>query len=151
MGASADQIEREIRETRERMDENLGVLEDRAVSNAVRYGRIAAVALVVTAAGVAGFLIYRHVRRPGVKERLEGVSSEALRELAVEIGTGMKERFPSATVTVNEKKEPEPGPLHGILRKVAPTIIGTVPTAMIERVTRRQDERERRRVVPAYE
>jgi len=145
MGASKDQIEREIRETRERMDENLELLEDRAVSNAVRYGRIAVVALLVTAAGVAGFLMYRRMRRPGVKERLERLSPESLREFAVEIGTHVKERFPSVTVTVNEKKEPEPWPLQSILRRVAPTIIGSASTAVVEKLTRRPAEREGRR------
>jgi hypothetical protein len=144
MGASADQIEREIRETRERMDENLGVLEDRAVSNAVRFGRMAAVALVVAGAGLAGFLIYRRVRRPALKERLEAVSPESLRDLAVEIGTRMKEKFPSVTVTVNERKEPEPGPMQTILRKVAPTLIGTASTAVIEKMTRGSGKESRR-------
>jgi hypothetical protein len=136
MGASADQIEREIRETRERMDENLGVLEERAVSNAVRFGRIAAVALVVMGAGLAGFLIYRRMRRPALKERLEPVSPQALRDLAVEIGTRVKEKFPSVTVTVNERKDTEPGPVQTILRKVAPALIGTASTAVIEKMTR---------------
>jgi hypothetical protein len=148
MGASADQIEREIRETRERMDENLGVLEDRAVSSAVRFGRIAAVALVVTGAGLAGFLIYRRMRRPALKERLEAVSPEALRDLAVEIGTRVKEKFPSVTVTVNERKEPEPGPVQSILRKVAPMLIGTASTAVIEKMTRGSNVHPRR---PAYD
>jgi len=97
MGASADQIEREIRETRERLDENLGVLESRAVSNAVRYGRIAAIALVVTGAGVAGFLIYRRLRRPGLRQRIEGLSrarggDRDSRERAVPLGHGDGER-----------------------------------------------------------
>jgi hypothetical protein len=148
MGASADQIEREIRETRERMDENLGVLEDRAVSSAVRFGRIAAVALVVTGAGLAGFLIYRRMHRPALKDRLEAVSPEALRDLAVEIGTRVKEKFPSVTVTVNERKEPEPGPVQSILRKVAPMLIGTASTAVIEKMTRGSNVHPRR---PAYD
>jgi hypothetical protein len=139
MGASADQIEREIRETRERMDENLDALEERAASSALRYGRIAAVAAVVVGASVAAILVYRRVRRPSVKERLEGVSPRALREMAVEFGTRAKKQFPSVTVTVNERKEPEPGPVQSILRKVAPTLIGTASTAVIEKMTRRSD------------
>ena len=141
MGASADQIEREIRETRERMGENLDVLEKRAASNALRYGRIAAIALVVTGAGVAGVVIYRNLRRPALQERLEGVSPQALRELAVEFGSLVKEKFPSVTVTVNERKEPKPGPLQSLLRKVAPTLIGTALSAFIEKLTRRSDAR----------
>jgi hypothetical protein len=141
MGASADQIEREIRETRERMDENLALLEDQAVSNAVRFGRIAAVALVVAGAGLAGFLIYRRVRRPALKERLEGVSPEGLRDLAVEIGTRMKEKFPSITVTLNDKREPEPGLARSVLSKLAPSLIGTASTAVIEKLSRRSGAR----------
>ena len=141
MGASADQIEREIRETRERIDENLGVLEERAASNAMRYGRIAAIALVITGAGVAGFVIYRRFRRPALKERLEGVSPQTLRELAVEFGSRVKEKFPSFTVTVNERKEPEPGPVQSILRKVAPILIGTASSAVIGQMTRRSEAR----------
>lgn len=151
MGASANEIEREIRETRERMDENLDVLEERAASNAVRYGRIAAVALVVVGAGVTGFLMYRRMRRPTVKDRLEGLSPEALRDMAVEFGSRVKKQFPSVTVTVNAQKEPEPGALQSILRKVAPAVVGTASTAIIEKVTRRPADSEDHRVVAAYE
>lgn len=142
MGASADQIEREIRETRQRMDENLALLEDRAVSNAVRYGRIAAVAVVLTGAGVAGFLIYRHLRRPAIKEKLEGLSPESLRELAVEIGSRVKEKFPSVTLTVAERKEPQTGPVRSVLRRVTPMLIGTAATAIIKKMTRGSSTRE---------
>ena len=52
MGDSEDEIDRQIKEAREQIDENLGVLEQRATSNAVRYGKIAAV--VVGVAVIAG-------------------------------------------------------------------------------------------------
>ena len=151
MGASADQIEREIRETRDRMDENLGVLEDRAASNAVRYGRFGLIALVVAGGGLAGFLLFRRMRRPSIKDRLEGLSPETLRDLAVELGGRVKKQMPSVTVSVNEKKEREPGPVQSILGRVAPTLIGTASTAVIEKVTRQSDGREGRRVATAYE
>ena len=151
MGASADQIEREIRETRDRMDENLGVLEDRAASNAFRYGRVALVALVVAGGGLGAFLLFRRMRRPSIKDRLEGLSPEALRDLAVELGTRVKKQMPSVTVTVNEKREAEPGPVQSILRRVAPAVIGSASTAVIEKVTRRPEQRGGRRVVPAYD
>ena len=141
MGASADQIEREIREARARMDQNLGELEERAASNAVRYGRIAAVAALITGAGIAGFLVYRRLRRPASKARLERVTPEALRELAVEIGARLKEKFPSVTVTVNEKTQREPGRVQSIVRKVAPTLMGVASTAVIRRMTRGSDAR----------
>jgi hypothetical protein len=151
MGASADQIEREIRETRERMDENLGELEVRASSNAIRYGRIALAVAVVAGGGLAGFLLYRRMRRSSIKDRLEGLSPEALRDLAVELGTRVKKQMPSVTVTVNEKREAEPGPVQSILRRVAPAVIGSASTAVIEKVTRRPEQRGARRVVPAYD
>jgi hypothetical protein len=147
MGASADQIEREIRQTRERMDENLGELEVRATSNAVRYGRVALAVLVVAGGGLAGFLLYRRMRKPSIQDRLEGLSPEALRDLAVELGARVKKQMPAVTVTVNEKKEAEPGPLESILRRIAPAVIGTASTAVIEKVARRTD----RRVGTAYE
>ena len=149
MGASADQIEREIRETRDRMDENLGVLEDRAASNAVRYGRFGLIALVVAGGGLAGFLLFRRMRRPSIKDRLEGLSPEALRDLAAELGGRVKKQMPSVTVTVN--KEAEPGPVQSILRRVAPSLIGTASKAVIEKVTRQSDGREGRHVVTASE
>jgi hypothetical protein len=139
MGASADQIEREIRETRKRMDQNLDVLEQRAASNAIRYGRIAAIALLVAGAGVAGIVIYRRRHRPALKERLEGVSPQVLRELAIEFGSRVKEKFPSVTVKVNDRKESEHGLAQRILSKVAPTLIGTASTAVIGKMTRRSD------------
>src|SRR5437879_12025384 len=43
MGASAREIERQIKETRERMDENLTVLAQRAASNAKRLSKIVAI------------------------------------------------------------------------------------------------------------
>lgn len=150
MGGTADQIEREISETRSRMDANLDVLEDRAASSAVRYGRIAAVALAVAGAGVAGLLIHRRLRRPSLQDRLDAVSPETLRELAVEFGSRVKKQFPSVTVSVSAQKRPDPGPLQRILRSVAPAITGSVSTAVIENMARRAEDRKGRRVA-AYE
>jgi len=90
MGAATDQIEREIKQTRDRMDGNLGVLEGRAASSAVRYGRIAGIALGVLAAGVAGYVVYRRMKRPSLKDRLEQLSPESLRELLVELGARVR-------------------------------------------------------------
>lgn len=69
MGASAREIEQEIKETRERMEQNLSVLENRAASGAVRYAKIAAVGIGATAAAVAAFLIYRRARKPDGQSR----------------------------------------------------------------------------------
>jgi hypothetical protein len=150
MGAATDQIEREIKQTRERMDGNLGVLEGRAASSAVRYGRIAGIALGVLAAGVAGYVVYRRMKRPSLKDRLEQLSPESLRELVVELASRVTKEVPSVTLKVNEKSESEPGMLQSILRKVAPAIVGTASSGVIERVTRPSGDSDRPRVAPAY-
>jgi len=134
MGASADQIESEIKETRERIDENLGMLEGRAASNAVRYGRIAAIVVGVGVLAGAGFLLYRRSRRPNLKDRLDAMSIDSLKELAAEASERLSKRLPTVRVTVNEKTEEEPGTVEAIVRKVAPALIGTASTALLERV-----------------
>jgi len=136
MGASTREIERQIKETRERMDDNLNDLEGRAASSAVRYGRVAAIVVAAIAIGGAGFLIYRRMHRPTLKDRLDGLSIESLRELAEELSGRLKERLPSVTVTVNDKSPREPGTVESIVRKIAPALVGTASTALLERVVR---------------
>jgi hypothetical protein len=134
MGASASEIEREIRETRGRMDDNLTQLEGKAVSSAVRVGRIAAIGLGVLAAAAGAYLLYRRMRKPTLQDRLEGLSIDKLRSLAQELPRRLKDELPSVTVTLNEKTAREPGTLETIVRKVAPALVGTASTAVLERV-----------------
>jgi len=134
MGASTREIERQIKETRERMNDNLNDLEGRAASSAVRYGRVAAIVVAAIAIGGAGFLIYGRMHRPTLKDRLDGLSIESLRELAEELSGRLKERLPSVTVTVNDKSPREPGTVESIVRKIAPALVGTASTALLERV-----------------
>ena len=147
MGASASEIERQIEETRNRMDHNLGVLEQRATSNAIRFGRVAAVAVGAIALAGAGFLIYRRMRKPTLQRkltaRLGGMSIDSLRDLAGEMNSRLKKSLPSVTVTFNERTE-EPGAIASVVRKVAPAIIGTASTALLERVARVRDDDPRR-------
>ena len=135
MGASAREIEQQIKETRERMDENLGVLENRAASGAQRYGRIAAVVVGVAAVSGVGFLVWRRVRRPAGRDRLDRLSPDALRALADEVSKRIKKPVPSVTVTVNEPEE-ESGMLRSILSRMMPAVVGTASTALLERVAR---------------
>jgi 2,4-dienoyl-CoA reductase-like NADH-dependent reductase (Old Yellow Enzyme family) len=139
MGASAREIEREIRETRERMDENLTRLEGTAASKAARYARWAAVGVGVLAVAGIAFAVYRHTRKPTLRDRLSDASVERLRELLEQI----REELPSVTVKVNDRSAREPGTLQTILRKVVPAIIGTASTAVLERIAR-PAETERR-------
>jgi hypothetical protein len=140
MGASAREIEREIKETRERMDENLTRLEGSAASSAIRYGRLAAIGVgVVAAAGIA-YLVYRRTRKPRLRQRLNDASIERVRELLDKL----REELPSVTVTVNDRTEREPGTFESILRKVAPAIVGTASTAVLERIARAPDREPQR-------
>src|SRR5207247_7580609 len=82
MGASAREIEREIKATRERMDENLTRLEGRAASDAARYGRIVAVVIGVVALGGGGFVVWTGTRRRGQRSRRHGHSVAELSDHA---------------------------------------------------------------------
>jgi len=139
MGASAREIEREIRETRERMDENLTRLEGTAASRAIRYGRWAAVGVGVLAVAGVAFVVYRRARKPRLRDRLSEASVERLRELLEQF----REELPSVTVRVNDRSPREPGTLEAIVRKVAPAIIGTASTAVLERIARPADAERR--------
>jgi hypothetical protein len=110
MGASAHDIASQTNEARDRIDENLGALEQRATSNAVRFGKIAAIASAA-ALVAGGFVLYRHLTRLSLKDRLQGTSLESLRDLADEMSAHLKERVPSVKLTVN-----------GIIRRVTPAI-----------------------------
>ena len=162
MGASADEIDRQIKETREHMDENLDVLERRAASNARRYGRIAVVVLGVAALAGAGWLIYRRINRPTRREKLQSMLIEALKDLpdsihdlSDEVATRLKKPVPSIKVIVGGEGEvKEPGTLEAIVRRVAPSIVGTASTTLIERFTRRfepADDLNSRPVIPAFD
>jgi hypothetical protein len=63
MGATADEIDREISATRDHVEQNLTILQRRALKGARHYGTMAAAGLaagVVVAA--AAFLVYRAIR-----------------------------------------------------------------------------------------
>ena len=136
MGASAREIERQIKETRDRMDANLTQLEGRTKSGAMRYGRYAAVGLGALLLAGAAFFIYRRTRKPTLKDRLNGLSLDHLRALAEQ----MREKLPSVTVRVNEKTAKEPGTFESIVREVAPVLAGTAGTALLERLARAPDD-----------
>jgi hypothetical protein len=144
MGPSSDEIDRQRKETRERIDEDFGALDQRDESNAMRYGRIAAVVVGVAVVAGVGWLIYRRINRPTRRERLQSLLIEALkdlpdslRELPDEVATRIKKPMPSIKVFVNGKDEAkEPGPLKSIMRRVGPAVVGTASGALIGRFTR---------------
>ncbi len=147
MGDSPDEIDRQIKETRERIDENLGVLERRATSNAVRFGKFAAVVVGVAVVAGAGVLIYRRMNRPTRREQLRSMLVEALkdlpetlRDMPEELANKVKKPLPSIKIVVNGDDEArEPGTLESIVRRVAPALVGTASSAVIGRFTRPSD------------
>jgi hypothetical protein len=162
MGAAADEIDRQIKETREHMDENIGTLERRAASNATRYGRIAAVVLGVVAVAGTGLLIYRRMHRPSRTGQFRGMVLEvlkdlpdSLRDLPGEVTTRLKRPLPSIKVEINgEGDAREPGRFEGIVRKVAPAVVTTASSALIDRFARQSDPFEHkhsRSTAPAYD
>jgi len=133
MGASAREIERQIKETRDRMDGNLDRLEGQAASDARRYGIVAAAVLGLAVVATAGIVLYRRMHRPTLRDRLDELSLSNLRSLAEELSGSLKERMPSVTVRVNEKTDEEPGTVESIVRKVAPALVGTAGSALLNR------------------
>jgi len=136
MGASAREIERQIKETRDRVDENLTQLEGRTRSGATRYARFAAIGLGALLVVGAAFLVYRRARRPTLRGRLDALSLDKLRTLA----THAREQLPSVTVRVNEKTNEGPGTIESIVREVAPALVGTAGTMLVERLTSARDD-----------
>jgi hypothetical protein len=132
MGASAREIERQIKETRDRMDENLTRLEGSATTGAVRYGRIAAFGAGVLAVAAVAFIVYRRTRKPTLRDRLSGVSAERVREVVEKL----RKELPSVTITVNDKSDREPGMFEAIMRSVAPALVSTASSALLQRIAR---------------
>ena len=133
MGASAREIEQQIKETRERMDENLGTLETRAATGWHRYGKIAAVAAGVAVSAAVALVVWRKTRRPSLQERLSGFRGRVRRL--------RRPQLPTVKVSVNEQDE-EPGTLESIVRKVAPAVVGTAATGLVGRLTQPPAEEE---------
>jgi hypothetical protein len=155
MGAATDDIDRQIKETRDQIDENLGTLEQRAASSALQYGRIAAIVLGAAVVTGASVLIYRRVNRRNRREQLRSLLAQALKELpdslhdgAGELKARLKKPLPSVKVVINgDEAAPQPGTLESIVRRVAPAVVSTASGAVIDRLGRSTE----RPAVPAYE
>jgi hypothetical protein len=103
MGTSAREIEQEIKQTRNRLDKNLAVLEQRAASNAIRVGKIVAVVAGAAAGVVGGLLLYRRLRGLTLKDRLTGMSPGKFRPALVRTAsTAILERI------ARQREETEP-------------------------------------------
>src|SRR5690348_8173608 len=127
MGASAREIEQQIKETRDRMDENLGVLEGRAARGAKRYGKIGVAVVAAVGVAAAGYFVWRKTRRPALKNRLEQLSPESLHDLVEEVIAHLKKPVSA--------QDGRPGTLESVFRKVAPPVVGTAAAGLLRRVS----------------
>lgn len=135
MGASSDEIDRKIRETRSQLDQDLGILEQRVVSGARRYGRIAAGVGVGLAAVVIGAVAYRRYRRRAVVKQLREVLLQSIRDLPDDVTSRLKGRLPiKVVVTDQANEENTPSAWANIARKVAPAVVGSAAGAVVSRV-----------------
>lgn len=133
-----------MKDARENIDETIDSPEERAGSGAVRYGRIAVIALGAAALAGASFLVYRRVRRRSRTEHLQKTLvamlknvPESVRDVPHEVTSRLKNPFPSFKVVVNGSEETrDQGMLRSIVRKVAPAVAGTASAAVLDRLTR---------------
>jgi hypothetical protein len=138
MGASSDQIDREIRETRSQLDQKLGILERRAASGARRYGRVVAGVAVGILAVTIGAIAYRRRRRQAAVKQLRDLLFESVRDLPDEVTSRLKRRLPiKVVVTDGAHEESAPSAWTGIARKVAPAVAGSATGAVVSRLVRR--------------
>lgn len=134
MGATADEINREISATRDQVDRNLTILERRAVSGARRYGSMAAIGLAagLVMAGVA-YVVYRQIRKPSVSDRIRGIVPDALGELPQSVREKLKRRPVRVVISTSEDREQV---WQTVVRKVAPAIATSLVSAAVARFIR---------------
>ena len=134
MGPSTDEIGRQIAETRDQVDENLTILEQRAAANARRVAlMVAAGAAAGVIIGGAAFLLYRQMRKPGVSERLHDMVPDALNDLPDTIRKRFKDRPVRVVISSNEDKE---AVWESVARRVVPAVATTMATAIATRLVR---------------
>jgi hypothetical protein len=84
------------------------------------------------------------VTRPSRLERLHSRLIDTLRELPgslrdmpEEVVSRLKKPLPSIQLVINGRDEASPGTFEGIVRKVAPAVVGTATSAVMGRLGRR--------------
>jgi len=139
MGASSAEIDRQITETREHLDANLAVLEERAKARAKMALRIGAVvAIGVAAAVTAAILVRRRRDRSSTMGRIDAALPESLKSLREEIATRLKKPLPAVRISVSNTEEPRtPGFWASIAHKAAPAAAGTAASALVAAAARR--------------
>jgi hypothetical protein len=137
MGASSAEIDQQIKETRQHLDENLGLLERRAVSGAKRMARIGAavgVGLAVTASVVLA--VYTLRRRRTVAARLHHAVPDSIRDLSRAWSKKLKTRPAVKVVIADKEQSGDSKAWRTIAQKVATTFAVSAATAITSRILR---------------
>ncbi|HLZ94566.1 MAG TPA: hypothetical protein VKT20_04465 [Candidatus Dormibacteraeota bacterium] len=139
MGASADEIDRQINTTRDQIDANLDVLETRAASGAKRAAVMIAAGLAAgLAIGGVAYLVYRRVRKPSLSGRVHAVLPDALADLPDEIRKRLPDRPFRVVITSGPDAEAKPGTWESIGRRLAPAVVSSAVSAVMASALRRR-------------
>jgi hypothetical protein len=137
MGASSAEIDQQIKETRQHLDDNLDVLERRAVSGAKRIARIG-VAVGVGLAATAGVVlaVYTLRRRRSVAARLRAVVPGSIRDLRRDLSKKLKRRPAVKVVIAGDEQSSDSSAWRSIAQKVVSTLAVSAATAISSRLLR---------------
>jgi hypothetical protein len=141
MGPSTPEIDKQIKETREHLDANLTVLEERAVSGARRAVRIAVVVGIglVVGAGI-GFAVYKLRQRQSPLARIHYAVPRSIRHLPRELSRKLKRPLPAVKLVVADSEESRgPGVWESMAQKVATTMAASAASELAARVLRRRE------------
>jgi hypothetical protein len=143
MGASADEINREINVTRDQIDANLDVLERRAASGAKRAGVMIAAGLAAgLVVGVSAFLVYRKVRKPSLASRVHDALPDQLADLPDEIRKRLPDRPFRIVITSGPEAEGKPATWEAIGQRLAPTVVSSAVSAVMASALKRRSKGE---------
>lgn len=145
MGASSAEIDQQIKETRQHLDDNLDVLERRAVSGAKRIARIG-VAVGVGLAATAGVVlaVYALRRRRSVAARLHDAVPGSIRDLRRDLSRKLRRRPAVKVVIAGEGQSGDSQAWRSIAQKVASTLAVSAATAISSRILRAATRHEAR-------
>ena len=137
MGDSSAEIGAQIKETRQHLEANLGVLESRAVSGTRRLARIgAAVGIGLAATAGVVLVVYAMRRRRSVAARLGDVVPGSIRELPRRLSKKLKRPRAVRVVIADDAQSSDSRSWRPIVEKVATTLAMSAATAISSRILR---------------
>jgi len=140
VGASSAEIERQIAETRQRLDANLKLLERRAVSGARKAARVAAmVGIGLASAAAVSFAIYRLTRRRSHAATVKDAVPASIRHLPSRVTNALRNRPATVKVVVAGSDDSRsPSPWRTIAERVATTVAVSTAGALASRIVKRR-------------